>query len=115
MTEEEIMIRAREAYIATFTPSWMDDKRAAQIRAGKAADVERALEHWGILRALRDLSKPLSELLPEDPDLEVARKIAASENQSTPYAADGSDDDILVTVALAAIKRGRELASGQVG
>jgi hypothetical protein len=109
MTEQEMMIRAREACI---TAGGSEGRLAAEYRNGDH-DIM-----WGVqtaLRALLDLDKPL----PIDPDLLEAREICAkhyaeagSADAAVKYRAGGYDDSFVSTLAHAGIKRGRALAAG---
>lgn len=101
MTEEEILIRAREAAIAAPEPCdpYCDEARQ-NIRCG----------HWdyayGIpqaARALRDLSKPLSEIQPVDPDEAEAARMYEDAVLGTDRCPTWRD------AMLRALKRGREL------
>ncbi len=98
MTEEEIMIRAREAVVEV-APITVPD---ADIRAGHC-DGDSYIRC--VVRALRDLSKPLSEIQPVDPDKEEAIRLRNE--------AQWNDSPYHVEVLMKAIKRGRELERGQ--
>jgi len=116
MTEEEILIRAREASIAAgytrglgITHEVATNDEAA-IRAGQRD------RNWSVLcaaQALRDLSKPLSEIQPPHPDLIEARRLAAEGlaqwYAETPFLRGDKDASPEVQMTLAAIQRGREL------
>lgn len=97
MTEDEIMIRAREAYITDYAIA----ETVTEIRGG-GYDNLTAIKVAA--RALRDAAKPLSEIAPPDPDLVEAREIANHDY--------GTVESIAITLALAGIKRGRALAGG---
>ena len=75
LPEDEILQRAREAAAAV---SATDSLLAEGYRRGKYDGPSGCVA--AAARALRDLSKPLSEIVPKpvDPDLIEARKIAAS-------------------------------------
>lgn len=121
LPEGEIMIRAREAAIAVIGGG---EVTKAAVREGLMdghSDIVTAA------RALRDLSKPLSEIMPKpvDPDLIEARKLLAEtagkpnrddplaqrceENRARVLRGDADKSDEMKTI-LAAIRRGRELA-----
>ena len=116
MTEEEIMIRAREAAAKIY----VDEGSKKAIRGGQWDSGTLVM---GAAQALRDLSKPLSEIQPVDPDLIEARKVAhdtlmslgASDEQiiAGEVLAGERDDAIIMHATLAAIKRGRELEQGK--
>ena len=114
MTENEALIRAREAFIAQ---SSLGDHDRSQVRVG-AYDSHAVVVT--IFRVLLDTNKPLSEIVPVDPDLIEAREIAAQywDERGSPWTASdillGRDDDNnIMKIALACIKRGRALASVQ--
>jgi hypothetical protein len=106
MTEDEILVRAREAAIKADYSSIYDE---SEVRDGRRDDT------WPIvciIQALRDLSKPLSEIQPVDPDLMEAQAIIGGRviiTSGVPQMIKQIED-----IAVAAIKRGRELQeSGQ--
>ncbi len=71
MTQDEILTRAREAFIKAYASN---DALVAAIRAGRYDDhsyMEIAIA------ALTDAHRPLSEIVPVDPDLLAAREWAA--------------------------------------
>ena len=112
MTEEEALIRAREACIARWPRL---SSTAAQIRAGEDdgySGIQTAL------RALLDANKPLSEVAPFDPDLIEAREVVAqywdedgSPGQAVSIRSGLGNAKFSLAIALAGIKRGRALAS----
>jgi hypothetical protein len=121
LREDEIMVRAREAAIAE---EFVVSSRHQEVRTG-AFDGISPIK--AAARALRDLSKPLADLVPPpvDPDLIEARKIAAAmcrgtalipgHDPVTEEIADniekGTEDRAeIVQASLTAIKRGREMA-----
>ena len=114
MIEEEIMIRAREAYIACHPH--MDEERKKDIRSGA---MDRTNIFQALHRALCDASKPLSAIQPVDPDLIEARECLAIfyEGRGNKVAAEsarrGNWDDLGgVRSALLAIKRAKERTQG---
>jgi hypothetical protein len=108
LSDDEILIRAREAAIAA--GGWVG--MAAKVRAGEMDEGGTIL---AVARALRDLAKPLDEIRPKvaDPDLIEARKIAAgafaNRNIQEEYIGGSRDKCSDFQRILAAIKRGREL------
>jgi len=114
VTEEEIMIRAREAYIVADRVT--SDSYLIAVRDGEF-DGRLALKTAA--QALRDASKPLSEIQPVDPDLIEARECAAlvyEERENKEGAEElrrgEYDDNAGVQVALLAIKRAKERTQG---
>jgi len=110
MTDEEILIRLREASIANSpegAQSWVD-----AIRSGANDSWFRA----GLgFQALRDAHKPLAEIVPLCPDLKLARECAAAAyHPDSPAARDiikGELDHLeAVKAARIAVERMRELA-----
>lgn len=99
MDDQEIMVRAREAAIAAFAYS---ESTAVSCRNGYFDD---SVSVKAFTQALRDLSKPLSEIQPVEPDLLEARKLARE------IMSGERDGALSVIAALAGIKRGRELAA----
>jgi hypothetical protein len=91
MSEAEILTRAREAAISVWTEDMHPTARAGRYDSGPTIKA--------VIRALRDLSKPLSEIV-SDPDKEEARSMA----KECGFGAATQED-----VILAAIKRGRAL------
>jgi hypothetical protein len=108
MTEEEILIRAREAAIAEWSFHGIHSELTRNGAYDGKGDFRIAI------RALRDLSKPLSEIQPVDPDLIEAREIVGARYlELLPlYRAGRYDSGSTIPIALAAIKRGRELERG---
>lgn len=106
MSEEEVLIRAREASIAAGycdLSGYGDEKSAAERAAVRAGQRDN---NWSILvaaRALRDIDRPLSEIQPPDPDINEAAELLLKLN------ANGVGPYQCTTGILAAIKRGREL------
>jgi hypothetical protein len=96
MTEEEIMIRAREAAIATGV--WT----LGNVERCRRGDFDDYAAMKPFFRVLRDLSKPLSEIQPVDPDWVEAQSIAAQHGWANEF-------EVWAKCALAALKRGREL------
>jgi hypothetical protein len=106
LSEEEILIRAREAYITENGHLSEDGK--SNVRGG-SLDNDGGLRIAIAVRALRDLYKPLSEIQPVDPDREEAMRLARATGwMSEAINEPGSG----AALALAAIKRGRELERG---
>lgn len=110
--EDEILQRAREAAIASGN---------MPVNATKQQVRSSLYDQWAAVasaaRALRDLAKPLSEVVPKpvDPDLIEARKIAAEAmsayRESARAIVNGEQDQSeMMKAALAAIKRGRDMA-----
>lgn len=118
MTEEEIMIRVREAFLATTARSWTTRDNIDGIRRGAWDDLPALAP---VVHALRDLSKPLDEIRPVDPDLLLAREMAAAQCEAIPHhwaepirrGEKDADARSGVSLALAALKRGREMERGQ--
>jgi hypothetical protein len=111
MTEDEILTRAREAVASL----WRHSHQLASVRNGEW-DAGQLVTVAA--RALRDYHKPLSEIVPVDPDLVEARTLAVNSLRAAKYneLADKiergfKDADIHVQLPLRAIKRGRELAT----
>jgi hypothetical protein len=108
MTEQEMLIRAREA-CASVEPG------TGIKRFFLSGDHDDTFTMRRVLRALRDYDKPLSI----DPDLVEARELCAKLYEGDGFTTsalscrlgnyDGSSKTVL---ALAGIKRGRALASG---
>ena len=131
MTEEEIMIRAREAAITIYAnrehdPMCVSEPRASEDKRLRAGDLDEHYAVRGAAQALRDLSRPLSEIQPVDPDLVEARRMCAEDALKTSHVtyqfvtyspedaraailAGRMDGFVGVEGRLAAIKRGREL------
>lgn len=118
MTEQEALVRAREAAIA----GWLDKPGHYNSEAEKARYRAGEVDCNGLirvaLRALLDAHKPLSEVAPVDPDLIEARELVAQYwvERNSPMTAVGirsgkHDDGSNVMATLAGIKRGRALAS----
>jgi hypothetical protein len=107
MTEQEMLIRAREA-CASVEPGIK--------RFFLSGDHDDTFTMRRVLRALRDYDKPL----PIDPDVLEAREACAKlweragrKSAAASYRAGGYDDgDLMQTAALDGIKRGRALAAG---
>ena len=100
MTEEEIMTRAREAFLAVCVGSNSWERAARMGMQDENAAIKTAA------RALRDSDKPVT--LPVDPDMLEARGIWQATLKR------GYADDPLagLTDVLRGIKRGRELERG---
>ncbi len=114
MTEDEIMQRAREAVIAELHHS---GSSAQSLRSGEWDDCTDVLT---AARALRDASKPLAEVLPVDPDVLLAKEIAADQARQHGWPKLGDDiaagrvkTDVFSTTALAAIKAARKQEAGK--
>jgi len=111
MTEDEILIRAREACChSDYTIS-----DYAGIRAGSYDGHATLL---CIHRALRDLDKPLREIVPVDPDLIAARNVVSAHwlaldcLSNAEDARRGEDDGLaIVQCALAGIRAGKAMRS----
>jgi hypothetical protein len=109
MTEDEILARAREARIKVCGIT--SARRAAACRNGSMDTQSTGIRT--AITALRDLSKPLSELQPADPDREEALRLAKKLKWSS-EPKDVDNPSCAASAILVAIKRGRELQeSGQ--
>jgi hypothetical protein len=102
MNEDEIMQRAREAYIAWYScPPFMKD----EIRLGKY-DGHSYISI--IAKALRDYHKPMAEILPPDPDDAEMQKLWLKHSNDA-----SCSSERIENFGKACIKRGRELERGE--
>jgi hypothetical protein len=102
MTEDEIMARAIQAEKQRMHERGWPEQAARIIPADDPCVGAAAI-------ALRNLSIPLSEILPEDPDEREAWEIICAIG-GTFFSYENRIGSVAYTRTLAAIKRGRELA-----
>ena len=102
MTEDEIMQRAREAYLTALGATTL--MTATAIRTGKR---DRTPQIKATSQALRDYHKPLSEILPPDPDDAEMQKLWLKHSNGAPCSSERIEN-----FGKACIKRGRELERG---
>lgn len=108
LSQEEILVRAREATIA-----YRRENHILTIDAIRGGSWDKFPVVQVAVKALTDLVKPLSEIVPVDEDLIEARKLCAEACNDAvnkrSYITGYLDGSLAVKRTLSGIKRGREL------